>query len=256
MRARHETWMFGGLVAIIGCVAVLSGVSGQQSAPSRVTLTGDQLEAPAATPIGGLASRRAVAGRETTATGITLTSPRDNATVTKFDGTTDYYWNYGAGYEGDTMSFRMGNDVAASLNVSGAYGATINNAYLRAGTYSWCVSIRDSHYNPAGEACRTVVRRAAHASALTSASWYGTNGNFSGQVASASPTVRVKVILKQRNRVVSTSKWMTVRTYDHGSAKTFSYSAKVKRGTNSSRLTAFVTVAGGGVTQKFHNVLS
>lgn len=256
MSARRETWMFGGLVVVIGSVVLFSGVSGQRDATNHMALTGASLAAPTATPIGGLIARRAMSGREATTAGVTLASPRDNAKVTKFDGATDFYWNYGAGYEGDTMSFRQGNTVAASLNVSGSYGATINNAYFRAGTYSWCVSIRDSNYNPAGEACRTVVRRPAHASVLTSASWYGVKGNFSGEVASASPTVRVKVVLKQRNAVVSTSKWITVRTKEHGRAKTFSYSAKIKRDTDASRLTAFITVSGGGVTQKFRNALT
>lgn len=248
--------MFGGLVAVVGSVALFSGVSGQRDATNHLTFTGASRAAHSATPIRGLTARRAMRGREATVSGITLASPADNAQVTKFDGTTPLYWNYGAGYDGDELIIRQGNAVVESASVSGLLGARINNAYLRAGTYSWCVSILDSNYNPAGEACRTVVRRPAHYSQLNSASWRGDNGKFSGEVASASPNVRVKVIVKQRNQVVSTSKWITVKTNEHGLRTTFSYSAKIKRGTDATRLSAYITVAGGGVTQNFRNILT
>ncbi len=255
MRTGRDAGILIMMIAMFSIIAIVGGVGGSTESAQvygiggSTTTSSGQLIASRTQGSPGVARGRS-------APGLSLLAPADNTNIDALDGQTQMSWWFSGGHEPGAFELRQGTTVVEHVDLWNDVSVLINNSYLRAGTYSWCVTVIETvNYQETGENCRTIVRAPAHRGRLSSVIWRANDGTFSGFVSSTVPSVRVKVVVKKGSQVVSHSKWITVRTMDHGSDSRYSYRAPIHASTSTKRLAAFITVSGGGVTQTFRNDL-
>lgn len=186
---------------------------------------------------------------------ITLTAPRDRIAVSSLGGKVRLRWTVRDDLRVDRLVIRQGSRQVFSGSAAGTIGIDLDDRGFRAGNYAWCVTAVDAAGQPAGEACRTIVRRGAHLAQLTSARWRGGKGTFSGLVASSATRVSVTVKVLAGRRTVASSRRIAVRPRPGAAGTRFSFRSSVPRDLRASRITAVVTVSGGGATKTFRNTL-
>lgn len=256
MRTVRDAGILIMMIAMVSVIAIVGGISGTSESASLHDVAADASRPATSLIAARTRSSGSASSRGRSVSGLSLMSPADQTRIDSLDGQTLMSWWFSGGYEPGAFELRRGATVVEHVDLWNDVSVAINNSYLRAGTYDWCVSVFETvDYQQTGEACRKVVRVPAHRARLSSVVWRSSNGTFSGYVSSTVPKVRVKVIIKKGAEVVSASSWISVKTLEHGADSRFSYGAPIHADTKTKRLAAFITVSGGGMTQVFRNDL-